>query len=60
MLTQQSYNTILTEQRHLFASGKTKNVAFRIEQLKLLKKVIIEQEINIQNALQADLNKSEV
>ncbi|AFZ13319.1 Aldehyde Dehydrogenase [Crinalium epipsammum PCC 9333] len=59
MLTQQSYNTILTEQRHFFASGKTKDVAFRIEQLKLLKKVITEQEINIQNALKDDLNKSE-
>ena len=58
MLTQQSYNTILTEQRHFFASGKTKNVAFRIEQLKILKKIITEEEINIQNALKADLNKS--
>ncbi len=59
MLIQQTYNTIITEQRHLFASGKTKDVAFRIEQLKLLKKVIIEQEFHIQTALKADLNKSE-
>ncbi|MGB3207468.1 MAG: aldehyde dehydrogenase [Crinalium sp.] len=59
MLAQQRYNTIVTEQRQFFANGKTKDVAFRIEQLKLLKKVIIEQELNIQNALKADLNKSE-
>ncbi|HEY9691545.1 MAG TPA: aldehyde dehydrogenase [Oculatellaceae cyanobacterium] len=59
MLIQQSYHTILTEQRHLFTSGKTKDIASRIEQLKLLKKVIIEHEVQIQSALKADLNKSE-
>ncbi|MEC4986349.1 MAG: aldehyde dehydrogenase [Oscillatoria sp. PMC 1068.18] len=48
---------ILTEQRHFFQTGKTKNIAFRVEQLKLLKQVIIDNQTEIAQAVQADIKK---
>lgn len=50
---------ILADLRHFFATGKTKDIDFRIEQLKLLKQAIADNEAAIAKALQADLHKSE-
>ena len=51
---------IIQNQREFFNSGKTKDVTFRIEQLKNLRQAIIEHEQSIVEALQADLHKPEV
>ncbi|MEH2154713.1 aldehyde dehydrogenase [Nostoc sp.] len=51
---------IIETQRDFFQTGKTKDVNFRIEQLKSLKQAIIEHEKSIVEALQADLHKPEV
>ncbi|MGQ4649925.1 aldehyde dehydrogenase family protein [Lyngbya aestuarii] len=51
---------ILDQQRQLFSTGKTKDVAFRIEQLQLLKKVVVQNQAAILKALQADLGKPEL
>ncbi|MEH2046876.1 aldehyde dehydrogenase [Nostoc sp.] len=51
---------IIQTQREFFQTGKTKDVTFRIEQLKNLKQAIIEHEQPIVKALQADLRKPEV
>lgn len=51
---------IIQTQRDFFQTGKTKDVNFRIEQLKNLKQAIIEDEQSIVEALQADLHKPEV
>ncbi|MDZ8257872.1 aldehyde dehydrogenase [Nostoc sp. ChiQUE01b] len=51
---------IIQNQREFFQTGKTKDVTFRIEQLKTLKQAIIEHEQSIVEALQADLHKPEV
>ncbi|MHC5725124.1 MAG: aldehyde dehydrogenase [Nostoc sp.] len=51
---------IIQNQREFFRTGKTKDVTFRIEQLKTLKQAIIEHEQSIVEALQADLHKPEL
>ncbi|MEH2210007.1 aldehyde dehydrogenase [Nostoc sp.] len=51
---------IIQTQRDFFQTGKTKDVNFRIEQLKNLKQAIIEHEQLIVEALKADLHKPEV
>jgi aldehyde dehydrogenase (NAD+) len=51
---------IIQTQRDFFQTGKTKDINFRIEQLKNLKQAIIEYEQPIVEALQADLHKPEV
>ncbi|MEH2198916.1 aldehyde dehydrogenase [Nostoc sp.] len=51
---------IIQNQRQFFETGKTKDVAFRIEQLKNLKQAIIEHEQAIVEALKADLHKPEL
>ncbi|MFN6537138.1 MAG: aldehyde dehydrogenase [Nostoc sp. EkiNYC01] len=51
---------IIQNQRDFFQTGKTKDVNFRIEQLQILKRAIIEHEQEIIQALQADLHKPEV
>jgi aldehyde dehydrogenase (NAD+) len=50
--------TILDNQRAYFNGGQTKEIAFRIEKLKTLKKAIVENEEGIFEALNSDLNKS--
>ncbi len=50
---------IIHKQRHFFATGKTKDVAFRIAQLKTLKQAIQDNEQAIVQALKADLYKPE-
>jgi aldehyde dehydrogenase (NAD+) len=50
---------ILSNQRNFFQTGKTKDINFRLEQLKILKQAILEHEKAIIQALQADLHKPE-
>ncbi|MEH2238420.1 aldehyde dehydrogenase [Nostoc sp.] len=51
---------IIQNQREFFKTGKTKDVNFRIEQLKTLKQGIIEHDQAIIQALQSDLHKPEL
>ena len=51
---------IIQTQREFFKTGKTKDVNFRLEQLKNLKQVIIEHEQSIVEALRGDLHKPEL
>jgi aldehyde dehydrogenase (NAD+) len=50
---------IIRQQREFFATGKTKDVDFRIEQLKLLKSAISSNQSQIVDAVKADLNRPE-
>jgi acyl-CoA reductase-like NAD-dependent aldehyde dehydrogenase len=50
--------TIVNKQRAFFATGKTKDVDFRIEQLKKIRQIIVDNEFQIKEALKKDLNKS--
>jgi len=47
----------INNQRDFFQTGQTKEISFRIQQLKTLKQAIIDNEAAIFNALKADLNK---
>lgn len=49
---------VLTPQREFFLSGKTKSIDYRIEQLRKLRDLIIENENAIYEALNADFRKS--
>ncbi len=49
----------IKKQKDFFNSGKTFNINFRLEQLKKLKKAIIQYQPEIFDALKKDLNKSE-
>jgi aldehyde dehydrogenase (NAD+) len=49
---------ILTAQQQFFKSGRTKNLDFRLENLKRLKKGIVQNETAIGEALKKDLSKS--
>ena len=51
-------NLIFNKQKEFFNLGKTKDINFRIEALKKLKKVIKENEDKILEALKRDLGKS--
>ncbi len=53
-----SINTILVQQRNFFATHTTKTVAYRIDLLKKLKKMIIDHKESIMQALFMDLKKS--
>lgn len=59
MVTQLAVSDIIHKQREFFKIGKTKDVSFRIEQLKTLKQAIIKHQPAIIKALKADLNKPE-
>ncbi|MBW4614273.1 MAG: aldehyde dehydrogenase family protein [Desmonostoc vinosum HA7617-LM4] len=50
---------IILSQRSFFQTGKTKDIAFRLEQLKTLKQAVTLNQQAITQALQADLNKPE-
>lgn len=50
--------TIVNKQRAFFATGKTTDVDFRIEQLKKIRQIIVDNEFQIKEALKKDLNKS--
>ncbi|MEL1135753.1 aldehyde dehydrogenase [Desulfitobacterium sp. THU1] len=49
---------IILKQRRYFEEGKTKDLNFRMEKLRVLRKVIIENEEEIREALHKDLNKT--
>ena len=49
---------LLNSQKAFFASNETKEVAFRLKQLRKLKEVVLEYEERIQHALWDDLHKS--
>ncbi|AFY70532.1 Aldehyde Dehydrogenase [Thalassoporum mexicanum PCC 7367] len=53
------YVAMLEQQRQFFQTGTTRNVADRIEQLRLLRRVIEENQTAIAAALKADLHKPE-
>ena len=57
MLAQTAISQIISQQRDYFSSGKTKNINFRIAQLKKLKQAIVQNFEVIAQALKADLNK---
>ncbi len=50
--------TIIETQKSYFNTGITRDIAFRMEKLKLLREAIIKNESEIMAALQKDLNKS--
>ncbi|MDB5226110.1 MAG: aldehyde dehydrogenase [Bacteroidota bacterium] len=49
---------LVAKQRAFFNTGKTKDVEFRIQQLKKLRQIIVDNEQGIMDALKKDLNKS--
>jgi len=53
------YQQILEKQRVFFATGRTRNTAFRIEQLLKLRQVVVEKHAAIEQSLYQDLNKCE-
>ncbi|MBW4634149.1 MAG: aldehyde dehydrogenase [Iphinoe sp. HA4291-MV1] len=60
MISQEvSIADIIHKQRAFFNTGRTKDINFRLEQLKTLKQAVTEQQEAIINALKADLNKPE-
>ena len=59
MLTTVPSQAIIKQQREFFATGQTKDLAFRRAQLKKLKQVINNNQSQVLAALKADLNKPE-
>lgn len=57
MLTQEPVKDIIRQQREFFATGKTKDVEWRIEQLKRLKQAIVDDQEAIVTAVKADLGR---
>ncbi|MEX0608838.1 MAG: aldehyde dehydrogenase [Balneolaceae bacterium] len=49
---------LLNQQKTYFSSGATKSVEFRIHQLKTLKKILVEHENELNQAVHEDFNKS--
>ena len=58
--TQQSVHTIVERQRAYFRTGATLDVNFRIEQLKKLKKAVLDHREMLEAALYEDLSKSPI
>ncbi|MEM5001410.1 aldehyde dehydrogenase [Priestia sp. YIM B13446] len=55
-----NYQELTKKQLSFFNSGKTKDVAFRIETLKKLRDLVVRHEDDILKAVKADLNKPEM
>ncbi|MGV4964808.1 aldehyde dehydrogenase [Priestia aryabhattai] len=55
-----NYQELTKKQLSFFNSGKTKDVAFRIETLKKLRELVLGHEDDILKAVKADLNKPEM
>jgi len=53
------FDELIQRQRDFFRAGRTKQVSYRIDALRLLKKSILANEIKIYAALKEDLGKSE-
>jgi acyl-CoA reductase-like NAD-dependent aldehyde dehydrogenase len=60
MLTTSRIRDVIEAQRQFFATGKTKDLDFRIEQLQRLKQAVIDSQELVLDALNQDLKKSEV
>ena len=60
MLTQSAPSSIVSKQREFFNTYQSQDVSFRIEQLKLLRQAIVDNEGAIKKALYADLSKPEL
>ena len=58
--TQQTVHAIVEKQRAFFRTGKTLDVNFRVEQLKKLKKAVLDHRETLEAALFEDLNKSPI
>ena len=58
--TQETVHEIVEKQRRFFRTGATLDIDFRTEQLKKLKKAVIERQEVLEEALYADLGKSSV
>ena len=59
ILNMVDYKQLLEKQRAFFASGKTRSIEFRIEQLKKLRQVVIDKHGDIEMSLYKDLRKCE-
>ena len=57
--TRNEIHEIVLSQREFFLSGKTLDVKFRKEQLRKLKKMILDHQKELEEALYADLARSE-
>src|SRR5579885_3386190 len=57
MMNNEALERLLAQQRSYFASGKTRSIHWRVEQLKKLKQAIIKYEPDILDALHADIGK---
>ncbi len=55
----ESYGALIKKQREFFSTGKTKEVAYRMEALKKTRNIIKTNQKEIMDALHKDLNKSE-
>lgn len=55
----ENYSGLIDKQRQFFLSGKTKEISFRLEALRLLRSLIKSHEQELMDALKADLNKTE-
>lgn len=60
MITELPISNVVSLQRAYFSTGQTQEINFRLEKLRTLKQVIIENEQAIIQALQADLRKPEL
>ena len=56
----QHMHDLIKTQREYFNTGITKDLNFRINQLRKLKKAIVKHQKNLEAALKADLNKPEM
>ena len=54
-----NFQEILSEQQKFYLSNKTKDISFRIEQLKKFKSVLKNNEKNLIEAIYSDFGKSE-
>ncbi|GHH99079.1 aldehyde dehydrogenase [Neobacillus kokaensis] len=55
----ETYSSLISAQKSFFRTGKTKDVAFRLNALQTLRNAIKQHEEELMQALRADLNKSE-
>ncbi len=60
MLTTSRISDLMEAQRQFFATGKTKDIGFRIEQLQRLKQAVIDNKERVAEALYKDLKKPEL
>ena len=58
MINKSKILEIINKQKEFFNNGNTLNINFRLEQLKILRKAVIEFQPQIFDALDKDLNKS--